>query len=78
MEIQGRHERSIRGSQSSQGSPQGYESTLPAVEPAARALKRRSLRSEARRRRILANVVFVCSSVVALAVLGICYALLRQ
>jgi hypothetical protein len=72
MEIQGRRDRS------NQGSSLGYESALPTAEPASRALKRKSLRSEARRRRILANIFFVCSSAVALAVVGICYALLRQ
>jgi hypothetical protein len=38
--------------------------------------RNQSLRSEARRRRTLANIMVVCSSVVAIAVVGICYALL--
>ncbi len=54
-----------------------YRPSLP-VESTVHALKRKSLRSEARRRRIMANIFFVCSSVVGLAVVGICYALLRQ
>jgi hypothetical protein len=37
-----------------------------------------SLRVEARRRRVMANLFLVCSSVVAVAVLAICYALLAQ
>ena len=40
--------------------------------------RRTSLRAEARRRRFMANVAVVCSSVVAVAVVGICYALLSQ
>jgi hypothetical protein len=56
-------------------SPLAYQ---PTGAPSVRTPKRKSLRSEARRRRILANVFFVSSSVVALAVVGICYALLRQ
>lgn len=55
----------------------GYQ-PRSSVDPAVRASKRKSLRSEARRRRIMANVFFVGSSVLALAVVGICYALLRQ
>jgi hypothetical protein len=72
MEIQGRHDRS------NEVSPLAYEPGLPASEPVHRTPRRKSLRSEARRRRIMANVFFVCSSVAALAVVGICYALLRQ
>ena len=50
----------------------------PAADATARALKRKSLRREARRRRILPNLFFVCSSAVVVVVVGICYALLRQ
>lgn len=68
MEIQARRD----------GSDEGLLGHERVAGPVPRGLKRKSLRSEARRRRILANVFFVCSSVVALAVVGICYALLRQ
>ena len=56
-------------------SPLAY---APAAKPATRSPKRKSLRVEARRRRILANLFFVCSSAVVLAVVAICYALLRE
>jgi len=44
--------------------------------PRRSSSRNQSLRSEARRRRTLANIMVVCSSVVAIAVVGICYALL--
>ena len=50
----------------------------PAAPAAPRTTRRKSLRSEARRRRIMANIFFVCSSAVVVAVVGICYALLRE
>jgi hypothetical protein len=50
----------------------------PPERPATRTPKRKSLRGEARRRRILANLFFVCSSAVVIAVVTICYALLRE
>jgi hypothetical protein len=40
--------------------------------------RRQSLRTEARRRRIMANIVFVTGSVAVVAVVGICYALLSH
>lgn len=73
MEILGRQDRSQ--GRSNAGSPLVYERS---ASRAVRAAKRKSLRTEARRRRIMANVFFVCSSAVVLAVVGICYALLRQ
>jgi hypothetical protein len=72
MEIQGRHDHSRAGSSV------GYEAGFPVAERGPRAPKRKSLRREARRRRILANLFFVASSAVVLAVVGICYAFLRQ
>jgi hypothetical protein len=69
MEILGRQDRS------NEASPLVYE---PSASHVVRGPKRKSLRTEARRRRIMANVFFVCSSAVTLAVVGICYALLRQ
>ena len=68
MEIQGRHDRN-------DAPPLAY---APAAVSVPRAPKRKSLRREARRRRILANLFFVASSAVVLAVVGICYVLLRQ
>jgi hypothetical protein len=43
-----------------------------------RPSRSQSLHLEARRRRAMAKVMVVCSSVVAIAVVGICYALLAQ
>jgi hypothetical protein len=40
--------------------------------------RRQSVRAEAKRRRRMANIMFVCSSAVAIAVIGLCYALLSQ
>jgi hypothetical protein len=60
---------------SNKGALVGAGGTLP--PSTASSARRRSLRTEARRRRIMANVVFVCSSAVAIGVFAIAYALLK-
>ena len=62
---------------SSQGSPESLRDTgeampLPRVPSGPHA----SVRGDARRRRVMTKVLVACSSAVALAVVGICYALL--
>jgi hypothetical protein len=60
---------------SNRGALTGTGDALPTHAPSS--ARRRSLRTEARRRRIMANVVFVCSSAVAIGVFAIAYALLK-
>jgi hypothetical protein len=55
------------------GLPLGLEPSPPPVR-----VPRRSLRAEARRRRIQANLIFIGSSAVVVAVVAVCYALLAQ
>jgi F420-0:gamma-glutamyl ligase-like protein len=63
-------------------SPKAPESLVETGEamplPRSPSGSRSSIRAEARRRRVKANVVVVASSAAALAVVGICYALLAQ
>jgi hypothetical protein len=54
------------------GSEAGEASPLPRTPTGSRPS------AEAQRRRVTSKIVVVCSSVVAIAVVGICYALLSQ
>jgi hypothetical protein len=69
-------ETQVRNENSEPRSGLGYAPVTSTPKPVVRP--RVSLRAEARRRRIQANLIFVFSSAVALGVVGLCYLLLRE
>jgi hypothetical protein len=69
-------ETQTRNEASEPGPTLDYAPVTAALKPLVRP--RVSLRAQARRRRIQANIIFVCSSAVAIGVVGLCYLLLRE